>query len=329
MAELKPVTNVTTPLQNATATAAKPEGAPATFRIAVADRDGRLLGETPGQAADPSATAARQLVFDVDIALGGASPAVADLALYREISRIEHALLELYPADNAAAEARFRPMFVRLFYAAQLALQGDVKTEAGKVVSVGGRLSTDAAKAEVAAIAADLIDDEAPRVKARHLRALGRYAGWLSLPALLAYVMISLLVPAAGQGGLFEQTLLRLNVQPQTAANFMLLWVGTMVGVCLSYALRTTEFTVADLTKPDGHYLAPYLRLAITGALAVLLVLFAMIGLGDVSVGTMSLKSVAAEPMLALVIGAILGIGEQTLSGTVAKKAGDLFGGVK
>ncbi len=329
MAELKPVANVTTTVSTTTVAPAKAEGAPATFRIAVADKDGRLLGDVPGQAADPSVAAARLLVFDVDIALGGASPAMADLALYREISRIEHALLELYPADNPAAEMRFRPMFVRLFYAAQLALQGDVKTEAGKVVSVGGRLSADAAKAEVEAIAADLIDDEAPRVKARHLRQLGRYAGWLSLPALLAYVLISLLVPAAGQGGLFEQTLLRLHVQPHTAANFMLLWVGTMVGVCLSYALRTTEFTVADLTKPDGHYLAPHLRLMITGALAALLVLFALIGLGDVQVGSMSLQGVANEPMLALVIGAILGIGEKSLSGTVAKKAGDLFGGVK
>ena len=48
---------------------------------------------------------------------------------------------------------------VPIIVTAQLALQGDVTTDASgkKVVSVGGRLSTEATKAEIKALAADLI----------------------------------------------------------------------------------------------------------------------------------------------------------------------------
>jgi hypothetical protein len=288
------------------------------------------LHTEPEQAAVPSDPKARRLVFDVDIAKGGPSPTMSDMALIRELGRIEHALNELYPAGQENADSRFRLYFVSLFYIAQLALEGDVQVDdKGKVTSVGGRLSSESAKAEVQAIADELIEDEAPRIKNRHLHELGRWAAIAGVPALPAYVLISLLSPDGNSANEFSKLMLRLHVDPGAAANFMLLWAGTMVGVCLSYAFRTTTFSLVDLTRTDSDYLSPQLRLLITGTLAVILVLMAVLNLGDVTIGTMSIAKAAELPMLAFVVGAILGIGEQKLSGTVATRAGELFGGGK
>ena len=300
----------------------------AVFRVRVADKAGVELHTEPHQAAVPSDSKARQLVIDVDIAKGGQSPSASDMAMYREVCRLEHALLELYPESQPLAESRFRLFFVRLFYIAQLALEGDVKVnDNGKITSVGGRLSTEAAKAEIQAIGDELIEGEAPRIKNRHLRELGRWAAITGVPALLAYVLVSLLSPEPKSATEFIKFLLRLHVEPEAAANFMLLWTGTMVGVCLSYAFRTTTFSLADLTRTDSDHLSPQLRLLITGTLAVIPVLMAVLSLGDVTIGNASIAKAAAQPMLAFVVGAILGIGEQKLSGTVATRAGALFGG--
>ncbi len=299
----------------------------AVFRLRVADAAGVDLQPDPDLAAAPSDRLARVLVFDVQIAKGGASPTADDMALYREISRIEHALTELYPAGRAGAELRFRPFFVRLFHIAQLALEGDVKVDkAGRVISVGGRLSAAAAKAEVQAIADELVEDEAPRIKHLTLRSLTRGAVWAGGPALLAYAVISLLAPDATSQNLFTDALARLHVNPVTAANFMLLWTGTMVGVCLSYAFRTTPFTLADLTRTPGSDLSASQRLLFTGTLAVILVLMAMLQLGNVTLGEVSVAKAAELPMMAFVVGAVLGMGEKTLSKTVATRAGQLFG---
>ncbi len=250
--------------------------------------------------------------------------------MYREICRIEHALLELYPEDQGNPESRFRFFFVRLFYAAQLALEGDVKAHPdGKVKSVGGRLSAEAARAEIQSVADDLVGDEAPRIKNRHLRELGRCAAIITLPALLAYVLLSLLTPDPESADGFSKFMLRLHVESAAMANFMLLWIGTMVGVWLSYAFRTTTFSLADLTRTDSDHLSPQFRLLITGTLAVILVLVAVLGLGDVSMGNASIAKAAELPMLAFVVGAILGIGEQKFTGTVATRASELFGGGK
>jgi hypothetical protein len=297
--------------------------------MGVADKAGKRLNTDPNKAAVPTEPRARQLLFDIHIPVDGEPPTPVELALIREISCVEHALRELYPDDSPEHEARFRPFFVRLFYIAQLALEGDVVSSAeGTIQSRGGRLSDAAAKAEVKAIAEDLIEDEAPRVKSRHLREHATRAGVLGVPALLAYVLFAL-TAAQDSSHPFVVLLHRLHVVPSVAANFMLLWFGTMVGVCLSYAFRTTEFAVADLTRTGSDHLPPSMRLAITGALAVLLALFALAGLGDVEIGSTRLSALAENPMLALVVGAILGIGEQKLAGTVATKAGGVFGGAK
>ncbi len=301
------------------------------FTIGVSDKHGREIEPNDQGFSDPNAREARGLVFDLHIYQDKKGPqaTAADMALYRDLARVEHALQELYPPADASSESRFRPYFVRLFCLAQLVLEGDVSQESKRKI-VGGRLSTEVAKLEVAAIANDLIDDEASRVKNGHLRDLWRWAWRLALPFLAAYVVLMLAQTAPSESNGFAQWLGRLSIKPVVAANFMLLWVGTFVGVCLSYAIRTHAFSLGDLTRTDSDYLAPEVRLVLAGSFAMVLTLLAITGLGDLELGKVKFSDLGVQsmPTLAFVVGAVLGISEQKLSGTVEKRVGDLFGRV-
>ncbi len=317
---------VATPAQGAAA----PDGVAAPsrnhpFRIGVADREGKEIGPDSNGFSDPSDRQARNLVFDIDLSLSENGPTTTEMALYCELGKLEHTLNELYPASDPASEAKFRPHFVRLFYLSQLVLEGDPTRDSNGRKKSGNRLSVDAAKAEIASIGEDLINDEAPRIKNGHLRELAKQAGKFLVPFLLAYVVLTLF--ASSKNSEFLAYLTRLHIDAGVAANFMLLWVGTLVGVCLSYALRTHEVSVSDLTRTDDDHLSPEIRLLLTGALATLLMLIALIGLGDVTIGGYSISNIDHNPTLAVVLGAIFGISEQKLSKTVLKRVENLFGG--
>lgn len=289
------------------------------FTILLADKNNKELDP----ATEPSAQEARELVFDVHINDTHEPPTPELMGYYRELAKIQHSLQTLYPDASPANEGKFRPYFVRLFYLAQLILEGDVYKDDNGARKVGQRLSSEAAKAEIAAMVSDLIDDEAPRIKNRHLKELGWKTILYSVAFLGTYVLLRLTVDHPDG---FARFLYRLNIDPIGAANFMLLWVGTFVGVCLSYAIRTHTFSLTDLTKTDNDYLAPEIRLAFAGALATLLTLVSLAGLGDVDIGGQHLSNVTSKPVVAFVLGAILGISEKTLPGTIQKRASDLVG---
>ncbi|HET7793407.1 MAG TPA: hypothetical protein VFL64_08485 [Rhizobacter sp.] len=292
------------------------------FTLAVADKNGKgpILDER--KLADPSNREACELVFDISIETGS-SPDTTDLALYRQLEKIAHALRELYLHSQPPQEEKFRPHFVRLFYIAQLALEGDVSLDADNKKKVGGRLSAEAARAEIAALEKDLIEDEAPRIKNSRLAKLAGAAVNLSVMFLVAYVLLTLLPPK----GDVVKLLGRLGVEHDVAAYFMLLWVGSFVGVCLAYAIRTHDFDIAALTCDNPDFLTPNVRLLLTGTFAAVVAMVAVVGLGDVDVGGLKLSHVVAGPKKAFILGVILGLGEQKLMGTVQARLGGLFPG--
>jgi len=311
---------------------------PTPFTIGVTDKEGNKI-KPVGGFSDPGAHEAFGIVFDVNLR-GDSEPTAALMERYRELAKLEHAIRELYletkPSNEAKVtkrakvnnETKFRQYFVRLFYLAQLILEGDVYKE-NDDKKVGNRLSDDAAKAEVAAIANDLIDDEAPGIKNGHLRALAGLAGRLSLLFLAAYVVLMRFNYNAPNSNLLMEVLRDLKIDQLAAANFMLLWVGTFLGVCLSYAIRTHTFSLSDLTRTDSDYLTPEIRLVLAGAFATLLTLFCVAGLGDVAFGNVKLTAITTDPRMAFIVGAVFGISEQKLSGTVEKRVGKLFGSVE
>jgi hypothetical protein len=280
------------------------------FKIETEDEAGNSIQtSTSTPAPDPSNKQARVLAFLID-PKGPQPPPKQQLELQVKIEQVLHAARTVYPAQNANAESKFRLQFVSLFNAARWGLEGTV--------------ATDQAMAEVQRIEQDLIDDAAGPIKNTHLLTLSKWAGLLSLPFLLVYLVVRL---SPSQS--LVTHLHALGIDRDAFSNFMLLWIGCFLGVCLSYALRTGVPVLSDLTTTDKDYLRPGTRLVFAGTLTMLLALFSVVGLVDLMIGRFALSQVATNPILAFVIGAVCGISELALPASVGKKAGDLIAKVR
>ena len=126
-----------------------------------------------------------------------------------------------------------------------------------------------------------------------------------------------------------DTLLMQMEINSSLLANFMLLLIGSFVGVWLSYAFRTTTFTLSDLTIIDADRLSPRIRLIFAGALTVILGILFAIPLVEVKIGDVPVTNVATYPMLAFVVGCFCGISELTLPTAVAKRASDFIQNIK
>ena len=276
------------------------------FRIETANESGGTIQSGSPPKPDPSSVDARELAFVLDPTRNGAPPK-EQIDLMVRIEQVLHAAGAVYPLGDKTSEPRFRLYYVSLFNAARWGLEGPAA-------------ATDQARADVDRIEQHLIDNAAGKIKNAHLRALSKLAFGLSIPCVVAYCVLRLF-----DAGALPLLLARLQINPPSLANFMLLWIGCFVGVCLSYGLRTTVFTLADLTVTDKDYLRPGIRLIFAGMLTMLLCLFARLGFVDIQFGTFALSQVADEPTLAFVVGAICGISELALPASMSKKAEKLI----
>jgi hypothetical protein len=268
--------------------------------------------EPPRQ--DPLVKEARQIMYTLNDA-GQQPPSSEQLELVAEFEKVIHVLNHLYPPGDPDAESKFRLRYRTVFGLSRVSLQ-----------KVKG-YNAETAKKTLDTIKADLINHEAPRIKNTNIKEQLRWAAWIAGPAAAAYVILSR-VP---DNGVLATWLTDLGANRATVANFMLLWVGCCLGVSLSYALRKSVFTLDDLVDPESDYLTPAIRVALTGTLAMLLVMLSMLKIVNISFADHSLSQVAdaGQAMLAFVVGVICGIGEKLLSGTILTKSEALVGGIK
>jgi hypothetical protein len=152
-------------------------------------------------------------------------------------------------------------------------------------------------------------------IKNAQLTSLALWGTVMSIPFVVIYFALHLL----SSKRLFALLQL-LGVDGNVLANFMLLWIGCFIGVCLSYAFRTVAPTLADLITPDDDYLRPRIRLLFAATLTMLLALLSLVGLVDIQIGTYTLSQVASNATLAFVVGAICGFSELALPDSVGKK---------
>lgn len=210
---------------------------------------------------------------------------------------------------KARNHAQFRSYYVRLYRLAQLGLEVN-------------NVSPDIATVALATTISDLIDDEAVTVKRKHLRLLGRDAISVSFVCLILYILLMLTKTYWTHINSF---LLTMGIQSSLAANFMLLLVGCFLGVWLSYGIRTTAFSLADLTVTDTDRLTPVIRLLFAGSLTLILGIVFAIPLVEVKIGSMSVTDIARYPMLAFVVGCFCGVSELALPTVVSKRASDFI----
>ena len=258
------------------------------------------VGNVVATPADPKA---RSLRF----AVGGsvADPPQDQLELKADVESALSAIQRLYPDHQN--EIDFRRYFVRITGAAQVGL-------------VGATCYPEVGKQALNGVVSDLIDQEGSQVKNLHLKALAVRSVWLSVPLVLIYVTFRLLIKS---NGWLNHHLISLFLNPEMISSFVIMTVGCLLGVTLSYAARTTILTLKDLTTPDVERLRPFSRLLVSAGWAVLFGYLVVLDVFVIQIGSFSTKTFATDPVVAFVLGVICGLSNLTLPGVVAKKAAD------
>jgi hypothetical protein len=187
---------------------------------------------------------------------------------------------------------------------------------------VGDSAAPEIARRAFENLTSELVDSEGPSVKNKHLRRLAIAALWLATPCAVMYAVLRL---AASQKGLVE-LLQRLDVSRGQLSAFMMLWIGCFVGVVLSYGSRTTKMSMEDLIVTDADYLSPITRHLFAGTLAMILGLLMCLGAFEVKIAGISSAQLVSNPMIAFLIGTLLGVSELLLPGEVARRAGNVLG---
>ena len=287
------------------------------FRVWPADGKGRALADPNVPPPDPFDDNAIEIYLGVDPA-GPQPPPKDQTDLQSDVGKFRRALQLIYdpsdPKANASDKKKFRSYYVRLFTLSQVGLEGP-------------NVATDLARGALTSLTAELIDYEAGRVKNGHMMKLGATGIWMASAFLLVYVGLRLLPSTSGMAQMLEH----LSIQKNVMANFTLLWVGCFLGVWLSYGIRTSTFTLQDLTMTDSDRLFPAIRLIYAGLLTMVVGIILVLKIVEVRLGTTNITDLASDsgPMLAFVIGVFCGISELTLPTSVAKRASDFVGGLK
>lgn len=286
----------------------KPLGA---FRIWTVDDNGNWVS-TPKKAdekvaPDPAADAAVEIYFSPT-----GHPTDDQSRLYDDVTSVLDVVRRLYlDTGSRPNKAKFRAYYVRIFRLAQVGLEGTDP-------------SPKQAKGALEALKGSLLDDEGLNVKTRNLSALGETALMLSLP--LASVYFVLLVVGHGE---LERLLASLQISRVAMANVMLLWIGCFVGVCLSYGVRTSTLTLADLVNPGPDRLSPGMRLLFIGALTMFFGMLFMKKIVEVKIGGYSTSDIGTDPAMAFIVGTLFGLGEAVLPGLAGKRAESFFKGLQ
>jgi len=213
-------------------------------------------------------------------------PPEDQLQLKTEIERTLVVLKMLFETD----EERYFTYFYPLLSLAQCGLVGD-------------HAQPEVARRALHELRSEVTDKEAGNVKNRYLKNLGAHSICLSaLPLLL---------------GLFFYFL----NGPHISTNLLFLWVGSMVGVWVSFGARKTVFKFEDLNIPEKDRLDPFIRLSFAGVLSLIMgILFYKQAL-VVTVGNLNTAAIAEDPLIATIIGVFCGISELVLPSKIRKQA--------
>lgn len=265
--------------------------------------------------ADPARPEAVDIYFGVRSDVPGPIPK-DQVDLQDKVQKVLRTVQVLYRGHDPQSERnrrQFRNYYLRLYRLAQVGLEGE-------------SVSPDIAAGALAIATADLIDDEASNVKRKHMCILGEKASTASAGCLAVYVFLRL---ASAYWTPVTHFLTILGIDASLLANFMLLLIGCFVGVWLSYGIRTTTFTLSDLTIMDADRLTPVIRLVFAGILTVILGIIFTIPLVEVTIGQTSVTSIGTYPILAFVVGCFCGISELALPAVVAKRASDFIQNIR
>lgn len=220
------------------------------------------------------------------------APTDDQLTLKDEVEHVLVVLRTLFPSGGSRFELYFEP----LISLAQVGLSADPAQPA-------------VARRALFALKNQVLAWEGARIKNKYMKELGLRSLTLGLPAAIVGLLVKQLYPA---GELF--------------AGFLVLWVGCMAGVWLSFGARKMTWSFDDLHIPEQDRLEPVVRLCFAGLLTTIVGLSFSTGTVIVDVGAVSTQNINDTLRVALLIGMLCGFSEQILSTNVAKQASSFLG---
>lgn len=279
------------------------------FKIWTADADGEFVTkeepDTKRKVPDPASSKS----VDIYMAVTG-TPSESQAKLFDEMGYALDVVRRIY-LTNSPNEAKFRDYFVRLFRLAQVGLEGPDS-------------ASKQARSTFEAIKTSILDDEGGRIKTRNFVALGEAALLIGIVLGVLYFVLQI----SAQSPL-ERLLETLQFRRVALANFLILLCGCLLGVCLSYGVRTSTMTLSDLVSSGADRLPPTHRLLFIGALTGLFGLLFTSGIVELKVGSLSTAEIASNPGLAFIVGAFFGLGESALPGLAGKRAETFLKGLQ
>lgn len=213
------------------------------------------------------------------------------LELRDEIDRTLTVLRMLFPENDKKFEEYFRPLL-------SLAQAGLVGNSAQPALAYRALL----------VLKNEIVDREGGQIKNQYMKKLGKYAIVISVPALL------------GAGVIHWQFSKLANI-----GNFLLLWVGCMAGVWLSFGVRKTFLRFEELHIPEEDRLEPIIRLIFAGLLTVIIGLLFATKAVVINIGSVDSSQITTSPVVALLVGMLCGFSEKALPSTVARQASELL----
>lgn len=218
-------------------------------------------------------------------------PSEEELQLKDDVERTLSVLRILFADDDIKFREYFRP----LLSLSQVGLVGE-----------GAQLET--AKRDLSSLKNEIVESEAGRVKNKYMKYLGLKALWMGSIPLVFALIINWLLP-----------------QLILLGNFLILWVGCMAGVWLSFGVRKRFLSFEDLHIPEKDRLEPIIRLIFTGILTIIIGLLFSTEAVVLKIGGISTADFTKSYQVALLFGLLLGFSEKALPSVIAKKAPSLL----
>lgn len=167
------------------------------------------------------------------------------------------------------------------------------------------------AQKALAGLQQEIVEKESGKIKNNYLQKLGIRAFFLLMVAVVIRVILYFIPP-----GDITTSVIALST----------IWMGCMVGVWLSFAIRKVKVPFYGLHILEEDRLEPVIRLVYAGILSII-VGFLLLRKGIIiEIGDISSAQIISDPLVAILFGAFLGIGEQTLGNTVSQKASKVIG---
>lgn len=215
------------------------------------------------------------------------------LTLKGDIERALSVILSIYARE--AERSKRNEAVAKLTKLAQLGL-------------VGTSPATSEATAALSAFKHDVIGREAGRIKNDYMLQLGGWAVAFGAVCVVAYFVC-------------DQFRWLPPEQIYRYRNVFLVLTGCMAGAWASFASRKVALGFEDLAALEDDKLEPPLRLLFAAVLTVILSLVFCTGFANVVVGGFTASKLITSGSVALLVGALAGLGEKALPAAMMQRA--------